>query len=309
MQSKPLLALVPSWFAPYLELSRLYQPLFVFITYLPLLAGLFHGALVSPLRVAPEILLKSVVNWLPISLLWQAFACIVNDVIDQDLDRKVERTKNRPIARGALSTTQGWLFAATVALIILAMNLTMLPFCSLLYFFAAAFGCIFYTYTKRFTYYSQAFVGVVHGFWSLSSSYSIGFDASSAPRPIMVSNLCMVTAVVLLATTYEFIYTYQDVDDDIKLGLKSMAVRYRHSGRGVLIAFSLVYAGLLIASGSTAALGVNYFTGAACSAVTVFWSTVLVDLKSPPSCRDCFLYGFIVGSATLALGLCAELLW
>ncbi|KAE8403344.1 hypothetical protein BDV37DRAFT_250311 [Aspergillus pseudonomiae] len=88
-----------------------------------------------------------------------------------------------------------------------------------------------------------------------------------------------------------------------------MAVKYRHSGRRVLIALSLLYTGLLLASGVTAALGPYYFTGAACSAMTVLLSTALVDLESPPSCGACFLYGFVAASAGLASGVYTEYAW
>ncbi|KAH8422606.1 uncharacterized protein LDX57_000360 [Aspergillus melleus] len=300
---------MPPWLAPYVELSRLYQPLFVLIIYLPILAGLFHGALVAHPQIASTTILQCVVNWFPLSLLWEAFACIVNDVVDQRLDRTVERTRNRPIARGSISTTQGCIFATSVSLMILALNSQILPTSSLLYYSLTTLGCIIYAYSKRFTYYAQAVVGLVHTIVSLFASYSVGFDAFSAPRHVLVSSLSMLAAIFFLVTTYEFIYTYQDMEEDIKFGVKSMAVKYGQSGRGVLLAFSLIYGGLLILSGASGALGRNYFTGAACSIVTLFLSTTLVDLKSPQSCSKCFLYGFVAGSASLALGLFADYAW
>ncbi|OOQ86374.1 hypothetical protein PEBR_21659 [Penicillium brasilianum] len=307
MRSEPfLLTIMPRWLAAYVELSRLYEPLFVLIIYLPILAGLFHGALVAHPQITPEILLQCVFNWLPLSLLWEAFACIVNDIVDQNLDRKVERTRNRPIARGSISTHQGCTFAALVSLMILTLSSQILPSFSLLYYFLTTLGCIIYAFSKRFTYYAQAVVGLVHAVISLLASYSVGFDAFSAPRNVLISSLSLVVAVFFLVTTYEFIYAYQDMEEDIKFGMKSMAVKYGYSGRAVLLAFSIIYGGLLILSGTAGALGSKYFSGAVCSIVTVFLSAALVDLKSPQSCSQCFLYGFVAGSATLASGLLAE---
>ncbi|KAF9894410.1 Para-hydroxybenzoate--polyprenyltransferase, mitochondrial precursor (PHB:polyprenyltransferase) [Aspergillus nanangensis] len=216
--------------SPYVELSRLYQLLFVLIIYLPILAGLFHSALVAHPPISPQILLQSIVNWLPLSILWEAFAFIVNDIVDQNLDRTVERTRDRPI---------------------------ILPASSLLYYSLTAVGCVVYAYTKRFTYYAQAFLGVVHSLVSLFASYSIGFNAFDAPSPVRVSSLSLVGAVFFLVTTYEFIYAYQDREEDVKFGVKSMAVKYAHSGRKVLVAFSLTYAGLLIVSGFIATISLR----------------------------------------------------
>lgn len=124
--TKGILSKVPASWVPYGELIRIHQPHGIYLSYFPHLAGLMYASAVRDVVVAPPTLGRCAVVLLIWTVFWRSTGCAWNDNIDQEFDRKTTRCRDRPIARGAVSTTNGHVFALVLSLIAFG-SLRLLP--------------------------------------------------------------------------------------------------------------------------------------------------------------------------------------
>ena len=103
--------LPPSWI-PYAELMRLDRPAGFFAFYWHYIIGLSFAACISPEPPLVKPLLSYAIYLVVWVVILRGAVCTLNDILDQDFDRRVARTRYRPIARGAVTTLQGYLFAS-----------------------------------------------------------------------------------------------------------------------------------------------------------------------------------------------------
>ncbi|KAL4799178.1 UbiA prenyltransferase family [Aspergillus venezuelensis] len=306
MHSKSwILDAVPAWFVPYVELTRVgYLPIGVLVSYLPVFVAILHVATVSSLD--HEKLLAACLQWLPLCYLYSAYGCVVDDIADQDLDSKVERCAKRPLPRGAVTTTSACLWAASIAGLALTLTKTFFPDQPAGHIPIALAGSIIYPFLKRFTNYALCYLAFLYVATGLNASRTIGYDILSAPENLLYSNLLLSGAVYIANICVETIYMHADVDEDIKSGIGSLAVRIQGYSKPVLFGMALSYAALVLASGVMAEFGQYFFTGAAVSALTLISLVSNVDLKDGKQCEVYFFFGNAVVMALLAGGLYAE---
>ena len=167
--------------------------------------------------------------------------CIINDIADKDFDKKVERTKKRPIASGKVSIRLGLFYSLTlcfVALIVLLQfNLytIILALCSM----PLAFS---YPYMKRFTYWPQLFLGITFNYGLILGWTAIFAEISIVP-------LIFYFGAIFWTLGYDTIYGYQDIKDDEIIGVKSTSIKFKNSPKlFILVCYSnffisLVYIG------------------------------------------------------------------
>ncbi len=174
--------------------------------------------------------------------------CVVNDLWDRDLDKLVERTKNRPIASGAVSTKAGLLFLATLLLIgliiLLQFNLV-----------TVILGClvvpliISYPLMKRITWWPQAFLGLTFNFGAL-----MGWSAITGE--ITAPAILLYIGGIFWTLGYDTIYAHQDKEDDAMAGIKSTALKFgKYSKLWVSIFYTLSILLILFANILTDGLG------------------------------------------------------
>ncbi len=158
--------------------------------------------------------------------------CIINDMWDRKIDAQVERTRNRPLASGALSMLQ--------ALILLAISL----FVSLLIttqlkwevFWLAVLSLpliIAYPLMKRITWWPQAFLGLTFNFGALMGWVAVSGDLSWPALLLYLSGIYWTLG-------YDTIYAFQDISDDEKIGVKSTARRLQKVAKPMLFLFYLI---------------------------------------------------------------------
>ena len=150
------------------------------------------------------------------SILMRSAGCIYNDIVDKEIDKKVERTKNRPLASGKVSLRNAWI------LILILCFLSMIILFqfnnkTILFGLSVIFIVLLYPFAKRFTYWPQLILGIVFNFGIILSWLSL--------------NENFITGIVLLYLSgimwtvgYDTIYALQDVVDDKKIGVKSLAL-------------------------------------------------------------------------------------
>ena len=178
------------------------------------------------------------------SILMRSAGCIVNDITDRNFDKKVARTKNRPIASGKIS-----IFLARVYVIILCSLafLILINFNKLTIILAIASLPLAFAYPlmKRFTYWPQLFLGITFNYGLILGWTSINESISLIP-------LVFYFGAIFWTLGYDTTYGYQDIKDDEIIGVKSTSIKFKNNPEKVLflcysITFlSLIYIGLLM---------------------------------------------------------------
>ena len=295
-----LLSIIPSSWVPYAELMRIGRPAGFYAYYLPALIGLGYASATGadPIPTPQHLLALSGLFYLG-SIQLRGIACAWNDNVDQEYDRQVTRCKSRPIARGAVSTAQAHLFTAAL----IAAGAPLFYFLPIQCAYHAVpiiilFGA--YAFMKRVTHYPQLVLGFPFA-WEVVMSCA-ALDVDPLREDLLVPTMCLLAANICWTMTYDTIYAHQDLQDDVKAGVKSMAVRFANSTKTLASVLSVLQVGLLIATGWQAGLSSIYFVGTcAGSAIALASMITVVDLEDPASCAWFFYHGFFyVGGAMLS---------
>ena len=173
------------------------------------------------------------------SLLMRSAGCIVNDILDRKFDKKVSRTKNRPIASGKVSVKLGLFYALTLCIIAF---LVLINFNNLTIFIALASMPLAFTYPlmKRFTYWPQLFLGVTFNYGLILGWTSINTNITLTP-------IILYLGAIFWTLGYDTIYGFQDIKDDEIIGLKSTSIKFKNNPYTFLyLCYSLFLVSLII---------------------------------------------------------------
>ena len=150
------------------------------------------------------------------SFIMRSAGCIINDIIDKKFDKNVKRTKFRPLASEDLEVTDAIILFIIFISIGLSILLTLNPICILLGF--AAFPLVLlYPFMKRYTYFPQVFLAIVFNF-------SVLISWTAANGEFDYKCLLLYLTCIFWTLGYDTIYAYQDLKDDKKIGIKSLAI-------------------------------------------------------------------------------------
>lgn len=310
------LSWLPDSWLPYVQLARLSPPVGLCTIYFPHLFGTLHAAILQ--QVDLSVLLHTSALLLGGSFFVSNAIHIWNDLIDAPLDALVERTRNRPIPRGAVSPFAAMVFTLTQAIgaALFLPSLSSRTLESTLYAIPSIIAWTYYPWAKRHTNVPQFVLGFCMAWGIVVGSFAIGLQpfaigilgSNSRPR-VEYSTLCLFVANIMWTMIYDTIYAHQDLEDDLKAGIKSLAVLYRDRTKTLLwqlLAFMIV---LLLTCGWLSKMGVVYYV------VTVGGTTMSlglmiarVELKSSKSCWWWFRNGFWFTGGIIAGGLLLEYL-
>ncbi|QKX53211.1 uncharacterized protein TRUGW13939_00287 [Talaromyces rugulosus] len=251
-----ILSYFPSSWVPYAELIRLEKPHGIYMIWYPYIMGLLYSARISENTLSLELLCKRALDLTIWTFILRSTGCAWNDNVDQDYDRKTARCCNRPIARGAISTVQGHIYVAA---------LTGLGFTSIQHFpvectfdaCAILLLAAIYPFGKRFTHFAQVPLGATLSGAIVMAQHSVGID------PLSNENLrptaCLVVSIILLVVFYDVVYARQDTVDDLKSGVKGMAVLFRNWIKTLLLSLVSGIAALLFLAGKFADMRRAFF--------------------------------------------------
>ncbi|KAJ1264805.1 hypothetical protein BS78_08G029800 [Paspalum vaginatum] len=227
-------------------------------------------------------------------------ACTVNDLLDRDFDKKVERTKNRPLASGALTPSQGFYFLVFQILLWFSF-LLQLNNRSLI--MGASWLVLLLTYPlmKRFTYWPQAYLGFAINFGIFLASAAIKENLDYAVI------LPMYFAGIFWTLVYDTIYAHQDKKDDLKAGVKSTAIRFGDNTKYWLSGFGVACISSLAFTGYNAHLAWAYYPFLAAAAGHLAWQIFTVDLSNRLDCNRKFVSNKWFGALVLGGILCGML--
>lgn len=266
----------------YLRLMRLDKPIGILLLLWPTLWALWIAAEGWP---PLHILLIFVLG----TVLMRSAGCVINDFADRDFDGHVERTRLRPLATGAVSTTEALTLAAGLAL---TSFLLVLPLDQLVLWLSlpAVFLAGSYPFTKRFFAIPQAYLGIAFGF-----GIPMGFAALLGEVPALA--WWMLLANVFWAIAYDTEYAMVDRSDDLKLGIKSAAITFgRHDISAIMICYAIAF-GLLAMVGIGAGRGPAFFGGLVLACGFAVYHYVLIRGRERTRCFKAFLHNNWVGAA------------
>ena len=173
------------------------------------------------------------------SVLMRSAGCIVNDILDRKFDKKVSRTKTRPIASGAISVKLGLFYSGLLCILAF---LVLINFNQFTIFLALASMPFAFTYPlmKRYTYWPQLFLGVTFNYGLILGWTSINTENFFIP-------FIFYLGAIFWTLGYDTIYGFQDIKDDEIIGLKSTSIKFKSNPYIFLnICYSIFFITLLI---------------------------------------------------------------
>jgi 4-hydroxybenzoate polyprenyltransferase len=275
---------VPRGLRPYFKLSRLDRPIGSWLLIIPCWWGVFLSTNVDPILLSGNSLYILITCYIG-GLLMRGAGCTWNDITDAGLDAKVLRTKNRPIPAGHVSKTQAFLWLILQCSLALGILVTFNRLAIVLGFISLI-TVVIYPFAKRFTYWPQFFLGI---------SFNWGILLAYAANSGTLDYFCIGLYISAIAWTifYDTIYSFQDLEDDKEVGIKSTGILFEANPKRYL---SIFIAAIIITAGP-----VFYFLSNGdliqifiLTSGIFFFSLHLIiqlsklDIKNPEDCLETF---------------------
>ncbi|KAJ3364973.1 Para-hydroxybenzoate--polyprenyltransferase, mitochondrial precursor (PHB:polyprenyltransferase) [Allomyces javanicus] len=283
---------------PYEQLARIDKPAGTYLLYLPCTWSILMAASSTAIPASPVLTAKMLALFGTGAFIMRGAGCTINDLWDRDFDRQVERTKDRPLASGAVSVPQAVAFLAVQCSAGLAV-LTQLNWTSIGLGASSLAFVVSYPLMKRITYYPQLVLGLTFNWGAL-----LGFTAMTNTLPLDQA-LPLYGGGIAWTLVYDTLYAHQDKRDDIQVGVKSTALAFADRTKPILTGLALTSGGLFALSGASAGLGVPYVMGVTAATTNMLYLTWTANLDDPASCGRAFRLSSW-GGVFLAMGLSVE---
>ena len=226
------------------------------------------------------------------TFLMRSAGCVINDYADRDFDGHVERTRNRPLATGAVSPGEALALAAVLsaAAFVLVLPLNTL---TILLSVPALLLAGSYPFTKRFFAIPQAYLGIAFGF-----GIPMAFAAVTGTVP--ATGWLMLLANIFWAVAYDTEYAMVDRPDDLKIGIKTSAITFgRHDVLAVMLCYAAAFV-LLAVVGVLAGLGFAWYLGLVVACAIAGYHYTLIRARERADCFKAFRHNNWVGGAIFA---------
>ena len=269
--------LAPGWMRPYLRLARFDRPIGAWLLLLPCwwsagLAAIAAGAAFpNPAHVA---------LFFVGAFVMRGAGCTWNDIVDRELDARVERTRSRPIPSGQVTVAQAGAFMVAQALVGLAVLLQFNRFAVLTGIASLAIVAV-YPFMKRITHWPQIVLGLAFS-WGALMGWAAWFGRLDPPAYLLYAGS------IAWVIGYDTIYAHQDREDDALVGVKSTALLFGERTKQMLALFYGLAVALIGAAGWTAGAGPGYAVGLAAFAAHLAWQIARLDIADPDLCLVVF---------------------
>ena len=271
-------------FQIFVQLTRLNKPIGILLLFWPCVWGLtlafyFNGGV--------DIYLKHIILFFLGSVLMRSAGCIFNDIVDRNLDKKVQRTKNRPIVSGKISIPEAFIYVILLCLIafIILLHFNWLTFVLGVSSMILAFA---YPFMKRITYWPQLFLG-------LTFNWGIIMGWTSITNNISLEPIILYIAAIFWTLGYDTIYGLQDINDDEIIGIKSTSIKFKNNVKFfvgacyALCIFFLLFLGIMLE------INIYYFVISLFFILSLGYQMVVFRKNSPKSCLKAFKLNNITG--------------
>jgi len=264
----------------YAKLMRLDKPIGVYLLLWPVLWALWLAGAGHPDQGLFVVFLIGV-------FVMRSAGCVLNDFADRKIDPYVERTRDRPIASGAVSPVEALILFVALSLVAVGLA-SMLNRPAQLLAVVAAGLTIVYPFIKRFVSIPQFVLGAAFG-WAVP----MVFAAQTGGTPQLA---WLVFAVALVwAVIYDSFYAMVDREDDLKVGVKSTAILFGDVDLFVIAGLQLIMLIGLVLVGVLAQLGFWYYAAVAVAAGLMAYHLWLARDRKPAGCFAAFLHNHFIG--------------
>ena len=258
----------------YAVLARLHKPIGTFLLLWPTLWALWIAAEGVPNLGVLTVFVLGVI-------LMRSAGCVINDYADREIDPRVSRTKDRPIASGRVSADEAMLLFMGLCFSAFLLVLTMNTFTILLSLVGVMLAAI-YPFMKRYTHMPQIVLGMAFG-WSVP----MAFAAQTNEVPKIAWLIYVVT--VLWAVIYDTMYAMADRMDDLKIGVKSTAILFGDADKVIIGILQLMMLFALYLIGEQAKLALAYDISILAAGGLMIYHQYLIRYRQPALCISAFL--------------------
>ena len=262
----------------FIELTRLKKPIGFMLLFWPCIWGL---TLIYDFNSSLNNYFFFIFLFLAGSILMRSAGCIVNDIVDKNFDKKVERTKNRPIASGKISEKLALIYS--IILCGLAF-LVLINFNKFTIYMALLSMPLAFTYPlmKRITYWPQLFLGITFNYGLILASISVSNEIS------LVAIVFYIGAI-FWTLGYDTIYGFQDIKDDEIIGVKSTSIKFKNDPKKFLLFCYFLFIASLILVGILMNFKLQYFIFLALPATQlIVFQIRKLDISSTFDCLNKF---------------------
>jgi 4-hydroxybenzoate polyprenyltransferase len=266
----------PAWARPYLRLARLDRPIGSWLLLMPC----WWSVGLAAVRAREGINLWHLVLFLVGAFAMRGAGCTWNDIVDRDLDARVERTRSRPIPSGQVTVATAAAFLALQAMVGLAVLLQFNRFT--IYVGLASLAVVaVYPFMKRITYWPQIVLGLAFS-WGALMGWPATFARLDPPA------LLLYAGAISWVIGYDTIYAHQDREDDALIGIKSTALLFRERTKPMLALFYALGVALIALAGFSAGAGLIFALGLLAFALHLAWQITRLDVEDPVNCLAVF---------------------
>jgi len=268
--------LAPAWARPYLRLARLDRPIGSWLLLIPC----WWSAALAAIAAHAPINLWHVLLFFVGAFAMRGAGCTWNDIVDRDLDARVERTRSRPIPSGQVTVKAAAAFLVAQALLGLAVLMQFNPFTRYVGLASLPIVAI-YPFMKRITYWPQIVLGLAFS-WGALMGWPAMFGRLDPPALLLYAGaICWVIG-------YDTIYAHQDREDDALIGVHSTALLFREHTKPMLIVFYGLATALIALAGWMAGGGGLFLAGVAAFGAHLAWQIRSLRIEDAGNCLYVF---------------------
>ena len=268
----------------FIELTRLNKPIGFMLLFWPCswsLAFAFYE------NKNLELFLKLFILFFLGSILMRSAGCIFNDIVDKDFDKRVNRTKDRPIASGKISVLRSLIYVLILCFLAFLV-LIQLNFLTILLGLGSMFLAFSYPFMKRITYWPQLFLGITFNWGIIMAWTAMNLDIS-------IEIIILYVSAIFWTLGYDTIYGAQDMSDDEIIGLKSTSIKFKEKIK-MFVLISYLISLILLFFVFKGFLGLNIFS----FLLGIFFTSLALQIKyfdeqKPKMCLNLFKFNNFSG--------------
>jgi 4-hydroxybenzoate polyprenyltransferase len=250
----------------FVSLLRLNKPIGIFLLFWPCAWSL---TMTQWFVVNNYLFIKYLILFFIGSIIMRSAGCVYNDIVDKKIDFRVQRTKKRLIASGKISVTTAWL---SISFLIIPALIILFQFNNFSKILGLSSGLLIITYPfmKRITFWPQLFLGFTFN-WGVLLGWSVFFEN------ITLETIILYMTGVFWTLGYDTIYALQDKVDDLKIKVKSTAIKFGHDLKNFLFFCYISSIALLVALGFLTGRSFIYFILIAIAALHLAFQVIIIQ--------------------------------
>jgi 4-hydroxybenzoate polyprenyltransferase len=234
------------------------------------------------------------------AILMRSAGCIINDIVDSDFDKKVDRTKNRPIASGKISKIKAFTYAMILCGIAFLVLIQFNKFTILMALLSMPLAFT-YPLMKRFTYWPQLFLGITFNYGLMLAWISITNEISIIP-------VIFYLGAIFWTLGYDTIYGFQDIKDDEIIGVKSASIKFKNEPKKILFFSYFFFVTSLLFMGILMDFKIQYFLFLSIPIAHLILQVKKLNISLPDVCLKIFKSNNFLGLLILMNILIGKLL-